>query len=336
MNTKIEISIKTILFTVALLVGFWLVIQIRDILFLLFIAFLLMTAIYPLVVFLERFRIPRAIGILLVYIVVIGFFGLSLVSAVPALIAQSTKLTQVLPTVVTKILPYWNIDFTVLTQQVAPLGENLLRVTFGIFSNIASIVTILVFTFYFLLERRHAEAILKEIIGDVAAKQSMDLLRVIECRLGSWVRGELLLMTSVTILSYIGLTILRVDFALPLAILAGLLELVPMIGPTISAIPAVLVALAMSPFLALCVIALYFIVQQVENNLLVPAIMKKSVGFSPIITIVSLLIGGRLAGIVGAILSVPVVLVLQVVVSTFMKKTIETPEKIRTKNPSKA
>ena len=91
-----------------------------------------------------------------------------------------------------------------------------------------------------------------------------------------------------------------------------------MIGPIFSAVPAVLVALTVSPFLALSVIALYFILQQVENNIFVPIILKKSVGLSPMVTIFALMVGGRLAGIVGAILAVPIVLVLQVVLRTLV------------------
>lgn len=317
---KIEISIKTVLFAFALAAGLWLFGQILDIIFLLFIAFLLMTAIYPLVLFLERLRLPRVLGILLVYAVVFGFFGASLVGAVPALVVQSANLMEELPNFITKILPYWNIDVSSVTQQIAPFGESLVKVTLGVFSNLLAVITVLVFTFYFLMERRHADVILTSIFGPQVAHRALTILRHVERRLGFWVRGELLLMTIVGVCSYIGLTILHVEFALPLAILAGLLEVIPMIGPTISAVPAILVALATSPFLALSVTALYIIVQQLENNLLVPIIMKKSVGFAPIVTILVLMIGGRLAGATGAILSVPIALVIQEVASDFLFK----------------
>lgn len=315
---KIELTMKTVFFTLALIAGVWLVGQILDILFLLFISFLLMTALYPLVLFMERFRIPRALDILLIYTVVFGFFGASLVGAAPALIVQSSNLVEELPNFIAKILPYWNIDVSSFTQQIAPIGESLVKVTLGVFSNIVAVVTVLVFTFYFLMERRHANEILTGIFGSEVAGRVLLILRQIERRLGYWVRGEFLLMTVVGVLSYIGLTILHVEFALPLAIFAGLLEVIPMIGPTISAIPAILVALAVSPFLALSVTALYIIVQQLENNFLVPVIMKKSVGFAPIVTILVLMIGGRLAGATGAILSVPIALVIQEIASYFL------------------
>jgi predicted PurR-regulated permease PerM len=332
---KIEISIRTVLFTLALLASLWVVGQILDILFLLFIAFLLMTALHPLVIFLERFRVPRVLGILLIYTVVFGVFGASLVGAIPSLVTQSGTLVSQLPSFIARVLPYWNIDPAAISQQIQPIGESLVKVTLGIFSNIFAVVTVLVFTFYFLLERRHADEILTSIFGSQVAKQLVDVLRNIERRLGSWVRGQLLLMATIGVLSYIGLVILGIEFALPLAILAGLLELVPMVGPIISAIPAILVALAVSPFLALSVGALYIIVQQLENNILVPYIMRKSVGFPPLLTIVILMVGGRLAGIAGAILSVPIALVVQELISSVLFKNAERELKQATKNPSK-
>ena len=335
MNRKIEISVRTVLFAAALIVGGWLFVQVRDILFLLFIAFLFMTAIHPLVLFLERARIPRPLAILLIYVVLFGLFGASLVSAVPALVSQSTRLTQELPQFASRVLPYWNIDVSNFTDQIAPIGESVVKLTLGIFSNIISLVTVLVFTFYFLMGRRYSEKTLEGFVGEHATRDILRILRAIEQRLGAWVRGELILMSFVGLLYFIGLIVLHVEFALPLSILAGLLEIVPMIGPTLAAIPAILVALAVSPFLALSVAALYVIVQQVENNFLVPIVMKKSVGFAPIVTILALMIGGRLAGIIGAILAVPVALVIQEL-SLFVlaKHDVSLPKS--TKNPSKS
>lgn len=320
MTSKIEISHRTIIFTVALLMGLWLILQIRDILFLLFIAFILMSALRPLVELFVRVKVPRMLGILLLYSVIFGFFGFSLAGAIPSLVTQSTKFIHELPIFVTRVLPYWDIDVRSMSQQIAPISENLVKVTVGIFSNVITTLTVLVFTFYFLLERRHIEVFLSSTIGEGAARQTLDVVETIEQRLGAWVRGELFLMFCVGLFSYIGLTFLHIDYALPLAIIAGLLEIVPMVGPLLSAIPAVLVALASSPFLALSVVALFFIVQQVENNLIVPFVMKKSIGMSPLVTIVSLMIGGKLLGVAGAILAVPVVLVIQTIIGSMLLK----------------
>lgn len=320
MTSKIEISPRTIFFILILLAGLWLVFFIRDILFLLFISFILMSAMRPLVDRLERYKIHRAIGTLLVYGVVLGGLTAIFAGAIPSLVNQSTRLLQELPTYVLRVAPSWNIDTREITQQLSPIGENLVKVTVGIFSNIVSTITVLVFTFYFLLERRHLEQFLVDTLGQETGKRTADIVRLVEKSLGSWLLGELTLMGCVGLLSYLGLSLLRIDFVLPLAILAGLLEIVPMIGPIVAAVPAVLVALTVSPFLALATVALYFVVQQVENNIFVPIIMKRAVDLPPVITILSLMVGGRLAGITGAVLAIPTVVMLRVVLTELLSK----------------
>jgi len=317
MFRKIEISLRTVLATLAILAGIWLILQIRDILFLLFIAFLLMTALYPLVALLERIKIPRLLAIIIVYAVMFGVVGVFVITSIPSLITQTTRFVEEMPGVVSKVLPYWNINITTLVQQLAPIGQNIVQFTVGIFSNIFTTFTVLVFTFYFLLERRHINKIISDTFGETIAVRAIRVLQAIEIRLGAWVRGELILMVSIGLFVYIGLTILRVDFALPIAIVSGLLEIIPNIGPIISAIPAVLIGLSMSPVVALSVVVLYIIVHQVEGNIVVPIVMKQSVGLSPLVSILALMIGGRLAGITGAVLAVPVLLVCQVLIKYF-------------------
>lgn len=311
MPAKVEISHRTIIFTLALVAAIWFVFEIRDILFLLFISFILMSAFRPVVDRLERMRLPRVISILLLYGLVFGGLGAVVASIIPSLSSQSGKLFTQLPDFLARVFPYVSSDVRSLMQQVAPVGENLVRVTVGIFSNVLAVLTVMTFTFYFLLERRHLQDMLLALLGDGAGGRVFGVLLQIEKRLGSWVLGELCLMAFVGLISYVGLFFLRVEYALPLAILAGLLEIVPTIGPTISAIPAVLVAFGSSPVLAVSVIALYIIVQQVENNLLVPQVMRRSVGLPPVLTILALMIGGRFGGVSGAILAVPVLLAIQ-------------------------
>lgn len=317
MPTKVEISHRTIVFTLVLIAAVWLVLQIRDILFLLFISFILMSALRPLVDAMERIRFPRIVSILLLYGLVFGGLGVGVASMIPTLASQSAKLFAQLPDFLSRVFPYISRDLQAFLQQIAPVGENLVRVTLGVFSNMLAVLTVMTITFYFLLERRHLRDFLVAIFGGLSGDRVFAVLLQIEKRLGAWVLGQLCLMLFIGVLVYGGLFFLRVEYALPLAILAGLLEIVPTIGPTVSAIPAVLVAFGNSPILALSVVALYVIVQQIENNLLVPLVMKRSVGLPPVLTILALMIGGRFGGITGAVLAVPVLLAIQEIVSSF-------------------
>lgn len=317
MTSKVEISHRTIIFTILLLASLWLILEIRDILFLLFISFIVMSALRPFVELFEKFRIPRALSILLIYFLVFGVFGFSFAGMIPTLIFQTTRFISDLPKVLSAINPYIQLDIRSFSSQITPISQNILKVTVNIFSNIFALMTVLVFSFYMLLERQHINHYLNRIFGSSISHKAVGVLEAVESSLGAWLRGQLILMLSIGFLSYVGLSFLRVEFALPLAIIAGSLEIIPVIGPIVSAVPAVLVALSVSPFLGLATVALYFLVQQIEGNIIVPIVMKRTVGLSPLITILALMIGSRLAGITGAALSVPVVVMLRAVLLSF-------------------
>lgn len=309
-----EISHRTIFFLAAFLALIWLIIRIMDILFLLFIAFIVMSAIRPLVEQLEKYRMPRAISIIIIYLLSFGVLGYALSSLIPALVSQTTKLISNLPRYLSLISPYAQIDINSVTSQIAPISQNIIRVTYGVFSNILALMTVLVFTFYLLLERKHLERYILSILSQDIGDQVIKAVKSVELSLGTWLRGQLILMVSVGVITYIGLLILKVDYALPLAILSGLLEIIPVIGPLLSAVPAVLVAITISPFLGLATVALYFIVQQLEGQILVPVVMNRAVGLPPLIIIVSLMIGSRLAGPTGAVLAIPIVIMIRAVI----------------------
>jgi len=129
----------------------------------------------------------------------------------------------------------------------------------------------------------------------------------VEDKLGAWLRGQIVLSLAIGVITWFVLTILGIPFALPLAILAGFLEIIPTIGPIIAAIPAVIVAFAISPFMGLVVMLAYVGIQVAENNILVPKIMQKAVGLNPVVILVAILIGANLMGIIGALLSIPLV-----------------------------
>ena len=319
MPAKIEISHKTIIFTVLFLIMLWFIVQIKDIIFLLFVAFIVMTAFKPIVEILEKLFLPRVVAIIIVYIGIFAILGFTTSGLFPPLVTQTIHLVEILPSYIGNVLPFIQIDSQIISQQLTPLGENLLKVTVGFFSNLISVFSILVIAFYLLIERKQVGPLLSEFMGEKAAKQLILILAKIEERLGTWVRGQLTLMIFIGLATFIGLTLLGLPFALPLSILAGMLEIVPMIGPIISAVPAVLVALTGSPYLAAATAGLYFIVQQLEANIVVPIVMKKAVGVPPLLTIIALMVGGKLAGILGAVLSVPIFLTLETVFTEYLK-----------------
>ena len=316
MQRTIEISPKTILYAALLIFGLWLTYQIRDIILILFVSLILMSALNPFVDKLEKRRVPRSLAIVVVYLLFWGLISSILAIIVPPFVDQSGRLIRLLPEALDKI-EFFNshqqeISREVLTR-LGSVPEGLIKITVSVFGNLLTIFTTLVIAFYLLLERKNLNKYLILLLGPDKPEKAAQLINQIESRLGNWVRGELVLMTAVGTMTYLGLLILGVDIALPLAVLAGLLEIVPNIGPTLSAIPAVLIALTMSPLSAFATIALYFLVQTLENNFLVPKIMQKAVGFNPLITILGLMVGFKIAGPAGAVLAIPTLIVVQVI-----------------------
>lgn len=331
MPTKIEISHKTIIFTVFFLLFLWIVFQVKDILFLLFVAFIIMSAIKPWVDNLENRRVPRFVSAFTIYFVFIAIIAFVISSIVPPLVTETIHLSDNLPGYISTYVPFAQIDRQALTQQITPLGQNLLKVTFGLFSNIIGILTIFVISFYLILERGNLDTQLKSFMGGEGAEKFLGVIKKIEERLGSWVRGQVTLGIVIGVATFIGLSLLGLPYVLPLSIIAGLLEIVPTIGPIISAVPAILVALTISPLFALATAALYFIIQQAENNLIVPFVMRRAVGLPPLVTLLSILAGAQLAGIGGAILAIPIVVTIETVISEYMKLRMGSPPTVHQK-----
>lgn len=321
MPKKIEISHRTIIFTVIFLLSLWLLYYLRSVLVTLFLAVILMAALSPLVERLHKWRIPRALSIVLVYILIFVIIGFTIAGIIPPLVEQTQNLFSNFPSYM-ESLRWLGVDQNMIYSQINQISSTLgsisggiIKTATGFFQNLIGLVVLMVISFYLVLERKNLDKYLLRFFGENVANTGVRVFDKIEKRLGGWVRAELLLMLIIGILSYIGLSLLGVDYALPLALLAGFLEIIPSIGPFISAIPAVLVGLLVSPLMALAVAALYFLVQQLENNLIVPQIMARECGLNPLITIIALIIGFKLGGVPGAILSVPVVLLLEVILT---------------------
>jgi predicted PurR-regulated permease PerM len=139
----------------------------------------------------------------------------------------------------------------------------------------------------------------------------------------AWLRGQVILGLIIFAVTLVGLSILKVNYALTLAVIAGLLEVLPIIGPIVAGGLAVLIALTQSPLLALIVMGFYLLVQQLENHILVPQVMKKSLGLNPIAVILAIIIGGKLLGFIGILISVPVTAAIGVLLEEFVKKQEE-------------
>jgi predicted PurR-regulated permease PerM len=337
MNYHLDNSTKIILRVVVILLALGFLWLIRDIVIVVLLALVLASALEPMADYLNRFKIPRFVSVLGTYVIVIGIFGLMISLLAPLVIDQAQVLSENLPTYAVELQArYPNLTVFFGGTDLATIAQKLVTSntgsdiifdrTLGLFNGLVALVTVLVISFYLVAADRG----MKKFIGDLVPSQyqstTIRLIEKIQRKMGLWVVGQVILSVFIFVLTYVGLSILGVDYALVLATMAGLLEVVPYIGPFVAAVPAVFFALIQSPPLVIGVIILYIVIQKTEGYVLVPKVMEKTVGTSPLVVLLSLLIGYKLAGILGILLAVPLAGAITVVIQEFFQEKPVQPD----------
>jgi predicted PurR-regulated permease PerM len=314
--------------TVALSAFLWFA---RGAVVLVYISALVATGLSPLVNALERKRlmrqrVPRWAAILVIYLCIIAVVVSIAIMVVPAIIMQTRDMLMQLPTWLHQA-QQWLINRGLLTREISAQeavqqtasrsGAQdavglLVGAIWGVVGGVFGVITMLVLAFYMIVD---ADGIVTTFVlmfpRDRRARVEHACRRVTH-KLSAWLGGQLLLGGIIGGSAAIGLYLLGVPFFYVLAVICGIGETIPIIGPILSAVPAIGVALSVRPTLALFVIIFLFAQQQLENHLLVPKIMQRQVGISPVVVIVALLIGGSLLGVIGALLAVPTAAILLV------------------------
>lgn len=323
---RVEISYKTIIFTFAFLAAVGLLWSIRSILATFFLCFIFMEAINPTVNKIQKLKLPRAVAIIIIYLGILAVVSFAFAGIIPIFVEQSKALVSSLPGTINNINLFgisassidWNSQFKILENLPAEIAKTVV----SLFSNVLSLFVFFVITFYLLLERKNFGKYAQKIWGINGKKKVVNIVNDLEIRLGSWVNAEIFLMTIIGVLSYIAYSLIGLNYSVPLAIVAGLLEIVPTLGPTVATVLAGIVGLTVSPLVALLAIISGIIIQQLENNFIVPKIMKETVGLNPIVTIFLIAVGAKLAGVVGAVLAIPIYLTIETILKVLTGKDI--------------
>lgn len=319
--------------TVALV---WMLYLVRGTLLLIYVAGLIAVGISPLVDRIEqqrlvrRVRVPRWAAILSVYAALVTVVILFVMLMVPPLAAQARDLVTAAPDLLSRA-QQWLIAQGILNREItigeavrqAPVGgtdavTTVVSAIWGFVGGIFGIVTILIVAFYLLIESDNIVRAVVRLFPRPERARVRDAFRRAGEKVSAWMAGQLLLAAIIGTTAAVGLWIMGVPYFYVLALIAGIGELIPIVGPLLAAIPAVAVAFSVSPALALAVALFFFLQQQVENHVLVPKVMSRQVGISPVLVILALLIGGSLLGLVGAILAVPTVAILQVLLQELL------------------
>lgn len=332
------ISTTTILRIIFILLAFGFAYLIRGVLALFFIAAIISASFDPWIDWLQRKKIPRALGIIAVYLLFFTIIGGSLFLLSGSIINEIKEMSRSFPELYDRLVVSWQkingmeaFDKYVTAQNVSnTLGSSLGNITKGltiattsifgaltaIFGGIVGFFIVLVLAFYLTAEEQGLKTFAASLVPQEKKALAVKLIGNIQTRIGYWLRGQLILSIIIFLMVYATLSILGVKYALILALIAGIFEIVPFLGPVISAVPAVFFAFNHGFGSAVTVAIAYFVIQQIENHLIVPKVMNRSTGLSPLVVIMSILIGARLAGAIGGLLAVPVALVISVTIET--------------------
>ncbi len=336
----------------AVIFGFWLLYNFRMVLFSLFVGIVIGIAIKPVVAWLQRRGLPVMLGNVLVYLVLLALLIAFAMLLVPLVVEQVTTIFDMLPEYYLKLrelmvssrnMMLWRLALQLPPQlpglagsaaaETMPAAAEQSQVTteetfetvtqvlgyanlvlWGIFITIATFL----FAFYWTLQGSQAIRTMLLLLSPAQRQGAQTIIEQIELKVGAYIRGQTILCVSIGVLSFIAYFLIGLPYALVLALTAGILEAVPYLGPALAAIPALLVAVSADPSKIVWVVVATLVIQQLENNLLVPRIMDESVGVNPIVTLLSIAAFGALFGVAGAVLAIPIAAVIQLLLDRFM------------------
>ena len=324
---------KVILVSAAVLAALYFLYLVRKVVGAVFIAIFLAVALGPAVDFFHRGKVPRGIAILLVYLsITVAMFGVGLL-VVPPIVEEVDQFARDVPGYVDDLRQSETIreyddrygitarlreQAETLPQRLGDAAGALRSVTVGVFSAIVQLVTILVMTFFLLLDGRRIANFLVRELGPVRGERARAVADDVYKATGGYVAGNFTISIIAGVSTYVVLKIAGVPFAVPLAVLMAFLDLIPLVGATIAGVIIAVVA-AVSDFpTALIIWGVFFLVyQQVENNVLQPIVYRRTVALHPLAVIVAILIGASLLGVLGALLAIPVAAALQILVKDY-------------------
>ncbi len=344
---KITISLKTILTVLFIVLGLFFLWHVREVIAILLAALLLAALIEPFATWLADRHIPRGLAVLIVYVVLGAITTLFFVLLIPVVIEQVLQLLANIQAnykdIATSLGAFQSAlaeygfeenfkEFLVTAQK--SINEQitvLFSTVTGLLYGLGAVFITGVLAYYMVVEQESARKYFKSFLPVEYQPFVAQLLSKMQKKIGAWLRGQLILGVIVGTAAYVGLRVLGVNYALLLALIAGILEIIPFIGPVISTIPAVIIASVQHPIKGIFVLFLYIVIQQLENNVLVPKVMQKVIGLNPIISIIALLIGIKIGGgggetfsfigaTVGAILSIPAATMLAVILEELFKE----------------
>lgn len=341
-NTPIQVTITTGTVWRVFLVAFLILLSylLFDLVLIILTSVVIASAVEPATRWFIDYKFPRVLAVLAIYLstffVVLSFLYIF----IPPLFLEMSDLSTTVPKQIDSgdfiglnlqpVLSLGGIEQKlVLSDVLKQVEQGVGQLTGGIFTTASTVfggafsfILILVLSFYLSVQEKGIENFLRIVIPYKYEPYILNLWSRTQHKIGQWMKGQMVLALIVGVLVFLGLTILQVKYAFVLAVVAALFELIPVFGPILSAVPAVLLGFTDSVSLGVMVIGFYLIVHQFENHLIYPLVVKKIVGVSPIVVILALVVGAKLAGFLGIILAVPMATLLMEIANDIEQQKI--------------
>lgn len=316
-----SISTWTMIRLVFVMLGLVAIYLIWDIILALFFAVIVASAIEPAIEWLRARGVPRILSVILIYLVIAFVLFLLIYFIFPLLVEDIQSFSVTYPLLEAQLrvgltqagtLPLVSFftanlgDFlSIPLTRIGGLSSGIANIASAAFGGIFSFLLVFVFSFYLAAQERGIENFLRLVTPLKHEPYVVDLWERSQKKLGRWLRTQMLLGAIVGILIFFGLIMLGVPHAFFFALITAMFEIIPVVGPILAAVPAVAAAFLSSPLIGVLVIALYIVVQQIESHAIVPVVMRKTIGLSPLVVVLALLVGAKLGGIFGILLAVP-------------------------------
>lgn len=321
---SVRISLATFIRLLAVVFVLFLLWVLRDIVLLLFLSMILAAAITPWINGLKRFKIPRPLGLLIVYSVIIAILVAVLLLLIPAITREASSIATRFPKYYDRIVDFLTSRGAVDSGALSAARENLPALTQGVFAGLkgvargfASFLLVLVITFYFTVDEENLRRFWVRLAPVSYRDRLLRITNTVGERIGNWFHGQLVISVAIASVTYLVLTLLGIPDALLLSMIAGIASFVPIVGAIIGTLPAVFVALTVSVAKAIAVLIFSLALYQLVASVLVPKVMSRAVGLNPVVIILVMLLGAELAGAVGLILAIPIASIIDVVVREF-------------------
>ncbi|HYD92962.1 MAG TPA: AI-2E family transporter [Candidatus Paceibacterota bacterium] len=340
-HLSVSVSFGTLVKVLIVVAAAWAFWQLSTLVLMLLSAIVIASAVEPGVEFFLRRKFPRPLAVVLVYALIIALLVMLVWFFIPPMLAEAIAVLAVLPQYASQVSNLTSLPFlegTVVgpsfTESIVQLqnafvdtGAGVLQFVSSIFGGAVYFLLTMVVSIYFSLQETGIDDFLRLVTPAKHRDYILGLWKRSQKKIGLWMQGQILLSVIITVLLFLGLSLLGVQYALLLAIFAGVMELIPVFGSLVAAVPGILVALISGDLtLAVVVAGLYLIVNQFQAHLIYPLVVKKIVGVPPIIVIIALLAGGQLAGFLGVLLAVPAAACIQEFVSDLQKGKVSQPE----------